>query len=51
MNLEFEQWVYTTDYEYIVDLKKNSRRPPLALLLSPDRADIDCGIDRLGREI
>ena len=40
-----------TDYLYIVDLKKNSHRPPPALLLSPDRADMDCDIDRLSREM
>ena len=41
----------TTDYLYIVDLKKNSRCPPPARLLSPDRADMDCGIDGLYKEI
>ena len=40
-----------TDYLYIVDLKKKSRRIPLAQLLSPDRPDMDWGIDRLSREI
>ena len=33
------------------DEKKKSSRIPPALLLSPDRADIDCGIDRLSSEI
>ena len=41
----------TTDYLYLGDEKKKSSRIPLALLLSPDRADMDCGIDRLSREI
>ncbi len=40
-----------TDYLYIGDEKKKSSRIPLALLLSPDRADMDCGIDCLSREI
>ena len=40
-----------TDYLYIVDLKKNSRCLPPARLLSPDRVDMDCGIDPLSREI
>ena len=40
-----------TDYLFIVDLKKKSRRLPPALLFSPDRADMDWGIDRLSREI
>ena len=43
-----------TDYLYIGDYtleKKKSSSIPLALLLSPDRADMDCSIDRLSREI
>ena len=41
----------TTDYLYIGDQQKKSSRIPPARLLSPDRADMDCGIDRLSREI
>ena len=40
-----------TDYLFIVDLKKKSPRLPPARLLSPDRADMDCGIDCLSREM
>ena len=41
----------TTDYIYIVDLKKKSCRLPPARLLSPDRADMDCGIDSLSSQL
>ena len=41
---------FATDYLYIGDEKKKSSRIPPALLLSPDRADMDCGIDRLYKE-
>ena len=40
-----------TDYIYIVDLKKKSCRLPPAQLLSPDRADMDCGIDSLSSQL
>ena len=50
-NASFKSPPVPTDYLYIVDLKKNTRRLPLARLLSPERADMDCGIDLLSREI
>ena len=48
---KFKYIVTITDYLYIGDKKKKSSCIPPALLLSPDRADMDCGIDRLSREI
>ena len=49
--MDVARWYKGTDYLYIGDEKKKSSRIPPALLLSPDRADMDCGIDRLSREI